>query len=383
MSKKSPDWEVFVFDINKARYTMLSVETNEPRTQTKTGMESFDFEGHRLSRVFKGNWQLAGGHGTIDKEQALTDLYEHVKHGINVFDVGDIYTGAEAILGEFLQRFKKSHGAEAHAKLRVHTKFVPDLNALPDLTKQDVRTVIERSLRRLGLERLHLVQFHWWDFAVGDFVQAARYLNELRQEGLIETIGVTNFDCAHLKQLLDAGIPIKSNQIQFSLMDPRPYNGMLRFAEEHGVALFCYGVLAGGLLGKVNPRYDPENRSHIKYGLVIQEVGEEYYRKVLDQLGKLTEKYKTSVADIASLFVLQTRGVSSVILGPRNAKHIAELDTLWNARLSDSDFNTLLELQDIARKNIVDDIYSYERDIKGSHGKIMKYNLNGMRPDRA
>jgi aryl-alcohol dehydrogenase-like predicted oxidoreductase len=342
-------------------------------------MEYFDFSGKQLSRVFKGNWQLAGGHGEVNIHKAIDDLFLFVEHGINVFDVGDIYTGAEEIIGAFLKRYKSIHGSTKFEKLRVHTKFVPDLDALDDLSKQDIRFIIERSLQRLGLERLHLVQFHWWDYRKGDMLKAALYLEELRETGLIEDIGVTNMDCEHLRMLLDAGVKIKSNQIQFSLLDPRPLNGMLDLAKEKGIAIFCYGVLAGGLLGYKNPIFDPTNRSHIKYKLIIDEVTHEYYDEILEKLSAMAEKYGTTVADIATKFVLQTEGVSSAILGPRNEKHVSELDKLWEFQLAEEDYDELYKTLKKQTKRLKGDIYSYERDREGPHGRIMKYNLNNMR----
>jgi aryl-alcohol dehydrogenase-like predicted oxidoreductase len=340
-------------------------------------MQTFSFEGHRLSRVFKGNWQLSGGHGDIARDQAIDDLLTYAAHGVNVFDAADIYAGAEEILGEFRKACARRFGRIAAERLRVHTKFVPDLSALPDLTRRDVRAVIERSLRRLGLDRLDLVQFHWWDFAAGDFVAAAHYLEELRREGLIETIGLTNFDSAHTQLLLDAGVCVKSNQIQFSLVDPRPLSGMLDFAQRNGIAIFCYGTLAGGLLGKARP--DTANRSHIKYQLVIDEVGRPHYEAILGHLGRMAAHYQTTVANVATRFVLQTAGVHSVILGPRNASHVDELDQLSQFELSGSDYQLLRDLADEAGISVKGDVYSYERDRTGRHGRIMKYDLNGMR----
>jgi aryl-alcohol dehydrogenase-like predicted oxidoreductase len=342
-------------------------------------MEYFDFRGKKLARVFKGNWQLAGGHGEVDIHKAIDDLFLFVEHGINVFDVGDIYTGAEEIIGAFLKRYKSIHGTAKFESLRVHTKFVPDLNALEDLTKKDIRFIIERSLQRLGLETLHLVQFHWWDYSKGDMLKAALYLEELRETGLIDDIGVTNMDTEHLKMLLDSGVKIASNQIQFSLLDPRALNGMLDLAKERNIAIFAYGVLAGGLLGNSNPIFDPTNRSHIKYKLIIDEITHDYYDELLTTLTLMADEYATTVSDIATKFVLQTEGVSSAILGPRNQKHIKELDNLWQFQLSDDDYQKLLKPLRNCTKKIKDDIYSYERVREGPHGKIMKYNLNNMR----
>jgi len=344
-------------------------------------MKYFDFENHNLSNVFKGNWQLAGGHGIVNKSQAIEDLFAYVEHGVNVFDVGDIYTGTEELMGVFLSEYRKRFDDEATRRIRIHTKFVPDLDALTTLTKKDIRTVIERSLQRMGLEQLHLVQFHWWDYTKGDFIQAGRYLEELREEGLIETIGLTNFDCTHAKLLLDAGVSVKSNQIQFSLLDPRPFNGMLDFAKTHNIAIFCYGVLAGGLLSTARPGDEPTNRSHIKYQLIIDEIGDQHYQTILKHLRTLAKKYHTSTANIATAFALQTPGVSSVILGPRNANHVDELDRLDTLILDENDYSSLRNLLDGPLERVTDDVYSYERDMNSGHRNIMKYNLNGMRVD--
>lgn len=338
-----------------------------------------DNHAHPISRVFKGNWQLAGGHGTTNELKAIEDLMKYTNHGVNTFDVGDIYTGVEEIVGKFLVRFRQERGEKEAEKLRVHTKFVPDLDALEDLTKEDVRFIIERSLERLNLKKLHLVQFHWWDYSRGDYIKAAKWLDELRQEGLIESIGLTNFDTYHTEKLIEAGIPIISNQVQFSLIDPRPLNGMIDLARKHDFKLFCYGVLAGGLLANARPGDEPTNRSHIKYKLIIDEVGEAYYREVLSLLNKFSKKYRTTPANIAAAYVLQTPGISSIILGPRNAKHLKELDKLGKLELSDEDYRILRDLESKISTN-KSDVYSYERQLDGRHGQIMKYNLNDMHP---
>jgi aryl-alcohol dehydrogenase-like predicted oxidoreductase len=346
-------------------------------------MKQFDFAGHEVSRIFKGNWQLAGGHGAINKSQVIKDLITYVEHGVNVFDVGDIYTGTEELMGIFLSEYRKRFGDDATRYIRIHTKFVPDLDALATLTKKDVRTVIERSLQRMGLKTLHLVQFHWWDYAKGDFVQVGHYLEELRREGLIETIGLTNFDCAHTKLLLDAGVSVKSNQVQFSLLDPRPFNGMLEFAQKHNIAIFCYGVLAGGLLSTARPGDEPTNRSHIKYQLIIDEIGDHHYQTALQRLHMLAKEHHTTTANIATAFALQTPGVSSVIVGPRNASHMDELDQINTFTLDDNEYGSLTGLLAKPLEKITGDIYSYERDMNSKHGDIMKYNLNGMRTNQA
>src|SRR5690349_17344701 len=122
--------------------------------------------GYEISRVIRGGWQLAGGHGAVDRRAAAADLLASAEAGITTFDCADIYTGVEEIVGELRTAYRSKRGAEALARIKVHTKFVPDLDILATISKAHVASVIDQSLRRLKMERLDLVQFHWWDYAV-------------------------------------------------------------------------------------------------------------------------------------------------------------------------------------------------------------------------
>jgi hypothetical protein len=177
-------------------------------------------EGYEISRIIKGGWHLAGDHGPVDPKQALTDMAAFVEAGITTFDCADIYTGVEQLIGDF----RRAWPALAR-HVRVHTKFVPDLSDLAVVDRRYVEAIIDRSLTRLGMERLDLVQFHWWDFTVPGAVETALELDRLRRAGKIAHIGVTNFDVPNLARLLDAGIPILSHQLQYSLVDGRPDRG--------------------------------------------------------------------------------------------------------------------------------------------------------------
>ena len=72
------------------------------------------------------------------------------------------------------------------------------------------------------LDRLDLVQFHWWDYDVPRAVAVALELVSLQRAGKIRLIGLTNFDTAHVEALSAAGVPIASHQVQYSLLDDRP-----------------------------------------------------------------------------------------------------------------------------------------------------------------
>ena len=122
------------------------------------------------------------------------------------------------------------------------------------------------------------MQFHWWDYDVPGCVEAGLWLEELRAEGKIDLIGGTNFDTPHTEALVAAGVPLASMQVQYSLLDARPENGLVEACERHGIRLLCYGTVAGGFLsdawlGKPEPQPPFENRSLTKYKLVIDDFG--------------------------------------------------------------------------------------------------------------
>src|SRR5580700_6734646 len=191
--------------------------------------------GYTISRVIRGGWQLAGGHGAVDRATVTDDLLAYYQAGITTFDCADIYTGVEELIGIFRVQTLRRHGAAALDKLKVHTKFVPDIEILPRIDKNYVQSIIDRSLKRLKIERLDLVQFHWWDYAIPGCIETAVWLTELQKEGKIDLIGGTNFDLAHLKAMVEAGVPLKSMQVQYSLLDDRPARAMAAEAQRLGV----------------------------------------------------------------------------------------------------------------------------------------------------
>ncbi len=171
-------------------------------------------DGFEISRIIKGGWHLAGGHGHIDPIAAQRDMAAFVEAGITTLDCANIYTGVEQLIGDFRRHYP------AHAKrVQVFTKFVPDLEDLPNVDRRYVERVIDRSLTRLGVEQLDAVQFHWWDYGVPRYVETALELQRLQQMGKIARVSVTNFDVARLSELIAAGVRIATHQLQYSLLE--------------------------------------------------------------------------------------------------------------------------------------------------------------------
>jgi aryl-alcohol dehydrogenase-like predicted oxidoreductase len=333
-------------------------------------------DGYSISRVIKGGWHLAGDHGAVDPVQAQQDMATFVDAGITTFDCADIYTGVELLIGRFRTAYPD------HAKrLQVHTKFVPDLSDLRTLDSGYIEAIIDRSRERLGMERLDLVQFHWWDFAIPRYVETALELERLRRAGKIARIAVTNFDTAHLDELVRAGIPITSHQIQYSLVDDRATHGMVEYCRSHDIALLCYGTVCGGFmserwLGKAEPRFDLNNRSLIKYKLVIDDFGGwDTFQELLRVLRHIADRHGTDIASVASRVVLDREQVAAVIVGAVNTSHLASHGQISGLHLNQAELSMIAAVTD-RRRGPVGDIYELERDRTGPHGRIMKYELN-------
>ena len=222
--------------------------------------------GYAISRVIRGGWQLAGGHGAIDRAQAVDDLIAAFDAGIITYDCADIYTGVEELIGAARVKLASERGLDIAARMKVHTKLVPDLAILARISRDYIRSIVEQSLKRLKTERLDLVQFHWWDYAHGGYVDAMGWLNEMRIEGKVRNVGTTNFDAPRLTEIIGAGIPLVSQQLQYSVLDQRPEHDVAALAAKHDFKFLCYGSVAGGFLsdrwlGQPEPEMPLENRS--------------------------------------------------------------------------------------------------------------------------
>jgi len=334
--------------------------------------------GYTISRLLKGGWQLAGGHGEIDRAGALADMDRFVDAGVTTFDCADIYTGVEALIGEWLERQRGRGGTR---QVQVHTKYVPDLDRLHAHSRADVSRGVDRSLTRLGVERLDLVQLHWWDYDVPGYIEAAGWLDELRRAGKIRAIGLTNFDRQRVEQILGAGVPIASHQVQYSVLDRRPASGMTDLCAQHGICLLCYGALAGGLLSQrylgcedLVPPFD--NRSLVKYRLIIEELGGwDRFQKMLACLDAVAARHRVGIGAVAIRWVLDRPGVSGVIVGVRHSRHLVDIVSACALALTDEDRADIARVQsEFQGPN--GDVYDLERVKRGPHAAVMRYTLN-------
>jgi aryl-alcohol dehydrogenase-like predicted oxidoreductase len=264
-------------------------------------------------------------------------------------DLADIYGPAEDFIGDFRRKLLALKGKEEELnKIQALTKWVPQPRIIP---RSIVDESIQRSLRRMDVSSLDLLQFHWWDYNNLYYMDALKYLSDLRDKGIIKHLGLTNFDTERIQIMVDSDIQIVSNQVQYSIIDRRPEVKMVPFCLKHNIHLLAYGTICGGLmseryLGRTQPPSAAEldTLSLRKYKKTIDAwSGWNLFQELLSTLNKIAQKYNVSIANVATRYILDKPAVAGVIIGARLgiSDHINNNAQVFNFSLDKSDYNDI------------------------------------------
>ena len=290
--------------------------------------------------VIIGLWQIADierKNATFNPASVVENMEAYLDADLNFFDMADHYGSAEIIAG-LLYKKRKEEGKSLPV---LATKWVPK----PGHNSKDiVKDAVTLALNRLQVDQLDLLQFHAWDYSDPSWIETLFYLDELRKEGYIKALGVTNMDTVHLKMAIDSNIPIVSNQISHSLFDQRAVHKMIPYCLENQIRVLCYGTVAGGFfsnkwLGKVEPSIeDLPTWSLMKYKRFQEEVCDwKQFQDLLEQLDVISKKLDLSIAQLASLYINEEFHCNSVIIGARlgELEHITENKQVSNMSLDE------------------------------------------------
>ena len=212
----------------------------------------------------------------------------------------------------------------------------------------------------MGVNCLDLLQFHWWDYGDRSYLDALKHLADLQREGKIRHIALTNFDTERLGVMVDHGVPIVSNQVQYSLIDRRPESRMASFCRDHAMTLLAYGTLLGGLLsekylGRPEPSRPELNTASLqKYKNMIDAWGGwTLFQELLGTLKQIADKHQVSIANVGVRYILDRPAVAGVIVGTRLGimEHVTD-----NARV----FGFALDAADLA---IIEPVLAKSHDL--------------------
>jgi aryl-alcohol dehydrogenase-like predicted oxidoreductase len=326
---------------------------------------------HRIENR-KGNWQLSARHGaTYDRDHAIEEMRKFVDAGITLFDCADHYVGVEELIGDFRRRYPQ------HAKrIAISTKLVPDLETLASVSKADVEAIVDTSLERLGQEALDLVQFHWWEYEIpaGSKRSAGSPSCAARARSAISARPIsTPRTCAKSWRPAYRSLPTSSSG---SVFDRRPERGLADFCRTHGVALLCYGTIAGGFiserwLGAADPAPPLANRSLVKYRLILEDFGGwNAFQRALETLVAIGRKHGVAASSVAIRYVLDQPGATVAIVGAQDAARLAATLEPFTFALDDED-RAQIAARTAGAQGPSGDCYARERDRESEHYKIM------------
>jgi aryl-alcohol dehydrogenase-like predicted oxidoreductase len=337
---------------------------------------------YSISPVIKGGWQLSAGHSltsTISEEQAIADIVTFIDAGITTLDFGDIYTGVELTIGKALKELAQRDGSSARERVQLHTKYVPNEKFLDQYDSADAKNIVYRSLDRLGVDQVDLVQFHWWRYEAKNYLKALEQLFLLKASHHIREVGITNFDLARIQEMVAAGLKPASLQLQYSILDRRAESDLVDYCILEGIGLLCYGTVAGGFLserylGVPEPR-EFDTRSNVKYQLIIEDFGGwELFQELLQCLGEIAQSHQTDIATISSAYTLGRPGVTGVIVGARNVDHLESNLRIPTIRFNDEELAKIAEIL-AASTGPNGPVYHLER-YDQRHSGIMHTNNN-------
>lgn len=287
-----------------------------------------------ICRALTGLWQIADMERDgkkVNAQEAAKAMQAYADAGFTTFDMADHYGSAEEIAGVFRSQYNK--------QVQLFTKWVPSPGPI---SKDQVRKAVTRALTRMQSEQIDLMQFHAWSYAHPAWLDCLFWLQELKEEGLIKHLGLTNFDSAHLQIVVNSGIDVVTNQVCYSLLDQRAAGKMTEVCQKHNVKLLAFGTVAGGFLSekwlnKPEPVLnDSLTWSQMKYKRFIDTAGGwSVFQNLLQTLDAIAKKYNVGIANIASKYMLSQPAVGGVIIGARlgQSAHITENEKLFSFEL--------------------------------------------------
>ena len=306
----------------------------------------FGSTGWQISEIGFGAWQIGGDWGAADDAESIRTLHHAFARGINFVDTAQMYGDgrSEAVVGEALRQWR---GDRIYVATKVQPTKWPSPNEDHPLMRGrypawHLRTAVEASLKRLGVDRIDLLQLHCW---IADGIGALDWLetlNELRVEGKVDRIGVSLRDYRPDEgiELARLGL-VSSQQVIFNLFEQRPAGGLFEATATAPAFIARVPLDSGSLTGAwTKDTYATWRDGSVPHQLFRGDRFAETLRRV-EELKRLWAPHYPTLAEAAMRFTLSAPAVSTVIPGMRS---MAEVDA--NVAYSDgAEFPAELKVQ--------------------------------------
>src|SRR5580700_847062 len=302
-----------------------------------------------ISRIGLGTWAIGGAMwGGADVVESIKTIQHAVDVGINLIDTAPVYGfgHSEEIVGKALADGGRRDKAVLATKVAL--EWV-DGKVYRNSTPQRIREEIEDSLRRLRTDRVDLYQVHWPDPLV-PIEDTAETLLELRQEGKILALGVSNFSPAQMDAWRRVA-PLHSTQPPYNIFERQIENDVLPYALQHRLLVLSYGAICRGLLSgrmRFNRKFEGDDlrRKDPKF----QQPRFAHYLKAADRLGQHAwENHGKSLLALAIRWILDRGETMTALWGARNAGQLDAVEQAFDWKLSSGDY---AEVDRILRETI-------------------------------
>jgi len=301
-----------------------------------------------ITPVGLGTWAIGGegamGWGPQDDKQSIATIRHAIESGINWIDTAAIYGfgHSEEIVARELKYIDKNKPPYIFTKCTL--VWDENLNFSHNMKAESIRKEVENSLRRLNVDVIDLYQIHWPTWPPGspdpDIEEAWTTLAELKEQGKVRAIGVSNFNVAQMERAHKIE-PITSLQPPYSMLTRDVENEILPFCEKNNIGVIVYSPMHNGLLtGKmtrerIEALHDTDWRKHInpafKEPHLTKNLG------LVELLKEIGGRHGRTAAEVAIAWTLRLSSVTGAIVGARRPDQIDGIIGAMDFRLSESE----------------------------------------------
>ena len=313
--------------------------------------------GPELSVLGFGTWVTGGpwrfGWGPTDDDESVAAIRHAVEHGVNWIDTAAVYGlgHAEEVVGRALESYRVGEEVFVFTKCgRRWEEQQEGTRLFYDLRPESIREECEASLRRLGVERIDLYQFHWPDIATSTAVEESwGTMGELVDEGKVRWLGVSNFS-VELLERCESVRHVDSLQPPLSLLNRHARLELIPWSSAHGTGVIAYSPMASGLL---TGSFSREGIGRLAEGDFrrnappFQEPKLSQNLALVERLEALAARLQTTLPALAVAWALAVPGVTGAIVGARSP---AQVDGWLGAADVELDEAKLAELERAIRE---------------------------------
>jgi aryl-alcohol dehydrogenase-like predicted oxidoreductase len=289
-----------------------------------------------------GSWALGGswkyGWGPQDDAESVAAIRHAVESGVNWVDTAAVYGlgHSEEVVGEAVKPFRVGEEVLVFTKCGERWDESQDAS-VNDLRPESIRQECEDSLRRLGIERIDLYQFHWPDRIGTPVEESWATMAELVEQGNVRWIGVCNFD-VELLERCEAIRHVDSLQPPLNLLNQGAREDVIPWAREHGTGVIVYSPLASGRLsGRFTPerveRLAPDDWRRNEPEFQQPQLGQAL--ELVEALRPIADRLGCSVGALAIAWALAVPGVTGAIVGARRPRQVDDWLAAGDLELDD------------------------------------------------